>query len=41
MESLFLSYQLSLEATKGVFYMFSLQCTVSTSLLVMRLEVCL
>lgn len=41
MESLFLSYYLSLEAMKGVFYMFSFQCTVSTTLLVMRLEICL
>lgn len=40
MESLFLSYYLSLEATEGV-YMFSFQCTLSTTLLVMRLEISL
>ena len=32
---------LFLEATQSVFYIFSLQCTVATSLLVIRLEMCL
>ena len=34
-------HHLSLEATQSVFYIFSFQCTVSTSLLVIRLEMCL
>lgn len=37
-ESLSISHHLSLEATQGVFYIFSFQCTVSTSLLVISLE---
>ena len=37
-ESLSVAHHLSLEATQSVFYIFPLQCTVATSLLVMKLE---